>query len=177
MDYNDILRTLENNLDRNETERDLWLAVTIVKKKDGSDFVNPTQSYKGATYHNKTYCAEPILTVYGQTKRCGYVSYDLNACAYEYGKGVTKIYTPDEMKVQIDEHIKRLNARIESYKAQIARSKEVFEAFELELKTLLKHLKEDCLDLRIPDKNGKREDPTSLEYACRDYMQKNYLYL
>lgn len=184
--YEDLLAELQRRLNTCRYELQLWSAVKVLKKKDGSDFAVKSKSFENARWEIPNYGDDlhPELVVggynncnraYEEFKLYMYLYTDelkdddprkTQGRAYASWSRETYVLTPDEVLERIQGRIEKLNKLIASYEEQINRSPQLYDEFFAEVRKAFEHLTDACSDLRDDPKF-----PTSLEYLVFDVLK------
>lgn len=186
--YEDVRKKLENQLELDRLQLSLWKNVKILKKKDGTDFANPSKSFENADWNispsKLNDSLHPCLYVSGRDKRGCLQEFWINAYLFtdemkdsdeRKAKGTenwhcvrgTYILTPDEVRAEILHRIASLEDRICNLEKQLEISETVYNKFFDSIHEALHNLKNDCLSLR----RDYGKSPTSLEYGILEALQ------
>lgn len=163
-----------------EAKIELWKAVEVRKKKDGSEFVKLSTAVVGARFGQSRIedYMHPELTVCGRSSRGLWVSESVDAYFYVDELPVekqnretiyktswsrpTSPYNAEELREAIQKHIKKLEEHIEELNAEIEAAPQLFTAYREAIKKAETELEEADKKIR---KNAMY--PTSLFYAIQ----------
>lgn len=175
----EIIKLLNGYKTEAETKLELWKAVEVRKKKDGSEFAKLSSAIVGARFGRYTPVEDahhPYLTVCGRNSRGLWIEDSVHMYYYVdempvaarnrdviYGGGFLRKTSPfnaDEVREAITKHIAYLEDYITRLDAEIENAPAMFTAFRTAVENAEK-------ELEATDKPLRKGDlyPTSLYYA------------
>ena len=186
--YDEVLNKLKKNREYHQCFLELLEKIEIRRKKDGTHFVNKSQTFFNAKYTGNVdnTIKFPELQVTGRTKSGIWETFSIRCYVYEedlpidderrkqvISGGYTKDcynFTTDEIIEQIEKEKKIQKQYIENYDKQIDASKKIFDEVSEKMNELSEFIKKSTYEFR----NDERKIyPSSLEYALQDYVKDN----
>ena len=187
--YEEIVKTLTDDLNYHKFYLELLEKIEIKRKKDGSHFQNKNQTFVNGKVEIKSYndSNHPSFVVRGTCSDGNFREYDFDVYLYiddirrknpddirvqgiKNSDGfwrTTYLLTTDEIIEKIESEKEKQKAFIKNYENQIENSKQIFDEIAEKLDLLKLAIVRNCKPLRDDKYN------CSLEYALFDYVRTN----
>lgn len=183
--YDEIVKTLTEDLNYHKFYLELLEKIEIKRKKDGTHYQNKNQTFVNANYTGNidNTIKYPELRLIGRDESGNWREYSINCYLFadelpkdddRRNKALTGSYTRDCYNLTTDEIIEKIESEkekqkafIKNYENQIENSKQIFDEVVEKLDLLKLAIVRNCKQLR-DDKYT-----CSLEYALFDYVRTN----